>query len=135
SEISLDGAMTLDGGNLDANLAIVRLDGRGGTLDLDVVFRNDDDSIELGLALVEPENGVIANLLNIENRPAVTLTINGSGPVRALRTDLTLQANGQTALSGVAVVNQQAEGVAVAADLHGPLAPLIAEPYRPFFGA
>ncbi|MCR6671682.1 MAG: translocation/assembly module TamB domain-containing protein [Devosia ginsengisoli] len=135
SEISLDGAMTLDGGNLDANLAIVRLDGPGGTLDLDVVFRNDDDSIELGLALVEPENGVIANLLNIENRPAVTLTINGSGPVRDLRTDLTLQANGQTALSGVAVVNQQAEGVAVAADLHGPLATLIAEPYRPFFGA
>ncbi|QDZ11245.1 translocation/assembly module TamB [Devosia ginsengisoli] len=135
SEISLDGAMTLDGGSLDANLAIVRLDGPGGTLDLDVVFRNDDDSIELGLALVEPENGVIANLLNIENRPAVTLTINGSGPVRDLRTDLTLQANGQTALSGVAVVNQQAEGIAVAADLHGPLATLIAEPYRPFFGA
>lgn len=135
SEISLAGAMTLDGGNLDANLDIVRLDGPGGTLDLDVAFRNADDTIELGLALVEPENGVIANLLNIENRPAVTLTVNGSGPVRDLRTELSLQANGQTALSGVATVNQQASGIAVAADLRGPLATLIAAPYRPFFGA
>jgi translocation and assembly module TamB len=135
SEISLAGAMTLDGGNLDANLDIVRLDGPGGTLDLDVAFRNADDTIELGLALVEPENGVIANLLNIENRPAVTLTVSGSGPVRDLRTELSLQANGQTALSGVATVNQQAGGIAVTADLRGPLAMLIAAPYRPFFGA
>lgn len=135
SEISLAGAMTLDGGNLDANLDIVRLDGPGGTLDLDVTYRNADSSIDLALALVEPENGVIANLLNIENRPAVTLTLNGSGPVTDLRTELALEANGQTALSGVATVNQQAEGIAVAADLRGPLAMLIAEPYRPFFGA
>nr|WP_295892120.1 translocation/assembly module TamB domain-containing protein [uncultured Devosia sp.] len=135
SEISLAGAMTLDGGNLDANLDIVRLDGPGGTLDLDVKYANADSTIDLGLSLVEPEDGVIANLLNIENRPAVTLTLKGSGPVTDLRTDLTLQANGQTALAGVATVNQQADGIAVAADLRGPLATLIAEPYRPFFGS
>ncbi|HTO28186.1 MAG TPA: translocation/assembly module TamB, partial [Devosia sp.] len=134
SEISLAGAMTLDGGNLDANLDIVRLDGPGGTLGLDVAYRKADTSVDLGLSLVEPEDGLIANLLNIENRPAVTLTLNGSGPVTDLRTDLTLQANGQTALSGVATVNQQPDGIAVAADLRGPLATLIAEPYRPFFG-
>ena len=81
SEISLAGAMTLDGGNLDANLDIVRLDGPGGTLDLDVAFRNADDTIELGLALVEPENGVIANLLNIENR----IVVAGQWPDGAVR--------------------------------------------------
>lgn len=135
SEVSLAGSMRLDGGNLDTSLDIVRLDGPGGTLDLDVKYQNASNTIDLGLALVEPENGVIANLLNIENRPAVTLTLKGSGPVTELRTDLVLQANGQTALSGVATVNQQAEGIAVAADLRGPLAVLIAEPYRPFFGA
>ncbi|MGB3337192.1 MAG: translocation/assembly module TamB domain-containing protein [Devosia sp.] len=135
SEISLDGALTLDGGNLDANLNIVRLDGPGGTLDLDIVYRKGDNTIDLGLSLVEPENGVLANLLNIDGRPAVTLTLNGSGPVTQLRTELTMEANGQTALSGVATVNQQADGLAVAADLRGPLATLIAEPYRAFFGA
>ncbi|HEV7346177.1 MAG TPA: translocation/assembly module TamB domain-containing protein [Devosia sp.] len=135
SEISVAGAMTLDDGNLDANLDIVRLDGPGGTLDLDVAYSNADSSIVLDLALVEPENGVLANLLNIEGRPAVTLTLSGEGPVTDLRTELTLQANDQTALAGVATVNQQPEGIAVDVDLRGPLSTLIAEPYRPFFGA
>jgi translocation and assembly module TamB len=135
SEISLAGSMTLDAGNLDASLDIVRLDGPGGTLDLNVAYRKADNTIDLGLSLVEPENGVMANLLDIDGRPAVTLTLAGSGPVTDLRTDLELQANGQTALSGVATINQQAEGIAISADLRGPLATLIAEPYRPFFGA
>ena len=135
SEISLAGALTLEGGNLTTNLDIVRLDGPGGTLDLDVVYANAEKNIDLNLALVEPENGVIANLLNIDGRPAVTLTLKGSGAVTDLRTDLQLQANGQTALSGVATINQTPEGIAIATDLRGPLSTLIAETYRPFFGA
>jgi translocation and assembly module TamB len=135
SQISLAGAFTLEDGNLTTNLDVVRLDGPGGTLDLDVVYTGETNAIDLGLSLVEPENGVIANLLNIENRPAVTLTLNGEGPVSYLRTDLVLQANGQTALGGVATIQQQAEGFAVNADLRGPLSTLVAEQYRPFFGA
>lgn len=134
SEISLAGAFTLDGGNLTTNLDIIRLDGPGGTLDVDVAYTKADNVIDLGLSLVEPENGVIANLLNIEDRPAVTLQLTGQGPVADLRTDLILQANGQTALGGVATITQTEEGFAVAADLRGPLATLVAEPYRPFFG-
>lgn len=135
SEISLAGAFTLDAGNLDANLDIVRLDGPGGTLDLDAIYRREENTIDLGLSLVEPPNGLMANLLNIEGRPAMTLTLAGSGPVADLRTELTLQANERTALAGVATITQQPEGFAVAADLRGPLSTLIAEPYRPFFGA
>lgn len=135
SEISLAGAFTLDGGNLTTQLDIVRLDGPGGTLDLDVAYKKADNSIDLGLSLVEPENGVLANLLNIENRPAMTLSLKGSGPVADLRTELVLQANQQTALSGVATIKQESEGFAVSADLGGPLSTLLAEAYRPFFGA
>ncbi|KKC41087.1 hypothetical protein WH87_01400 [Devosia epidermidihirudinis] len=135
SEISLAGNFTLDGGNLQTKLDIVRLDGPGGTLDLGLDYKKADNSIDLDLSLVEPENGVLANLLNIENRPAMTLNVKGSGPVADLRTDLELQANQQTALSGVTTIKQQADGFAVAADLRGPLAMLLAESYRPFFGA
>ena len=135
SEISLNGAFTLEGGNLTTNLDIVRLDGPGGTLDLDVDYKKADNSVDLGLALVEPADGVIANLLNIENRPAMNLSLKGAGPVADLRTELVLRANQQTALSGVATVTQQPEGFAIAADLRGPLSTLMAEPYRPFFGA
>lgn len=134
SEVSVDGAFSLDGGNLNTNLDIVRLDGPGGTLNLDLAYTRGDNSIDLGLALVEPADGVLANLLNIENRPAVTLTLAGTGPVSDLRTTLELQANGQTALGGVATVRQQADGFAIDADLRGPLSTLMAEAYRPFFG-
>ena len=135
SEISLAGALALEGGNLTTNLDIVRLDGPGGTLDLDVAYAKAENNIDLNLSLVEPEDGVIANLLNIDGRPAVTLTLAGSGAVTDLRTELQLQANGQTALSGVATINQTGEGIAIATDLRGPLSTLIAETYRPFFGA
>jgi translocation and assembly module TamB len=134
SEVSLAGAFTLESGNLDTHLDIVRLDGPGGTLDLDLAYKGGDNSIDMRLALVEPADGVIANLLNIEGRPAVTLTLAGAGPVADLRTTLELQANGQVALSGATTVRQTGEGFAVDADLRGPLSTLMAEAYRPFFG-
>src|SRR5690606_6719898 len=135
SEISLTASMTLEGGNLDAVLDIERLDGPGGTLDLDAVYRRDGNTIDLGLSLVEPPNGVIANLLNIEGRPAVTLTLDGEGPVADLNTQMRLLANDREALAGTAIIAQQADGLAIDADLGGPLSTLMAAPYRPFFGA
>lgn len=135
SEISLAGAFTLQDGNLTTKLDVVRLDGPGGTLNLDLDYTKSDNAIDLALALVEPADGVIANLLDLDGRPAVNLNVAGKGPVADLRTELTLQADGQTALSGVATINQQAEGFAVAAELGGPLSTLVAAPYRPFFGA
>jgi len=135
SEISLNGNLKLDGGNLATALDIVRLDGPGGTLDIDVNYVRDNNEIDLGVALNEPANGVLANLLNIDGRPAMELTLAGKGPVADLRADLSLLANGQTALSGVSTITQTAEGFAVNADLGGPLSTLMAETYRPFFGA
>ncbi|UYO01183.1 MAG: translocation/assembly module TamB domain-containing protein [Devosia sp.] len=135
SEISLAGSMTLEGGNLDAALDIVRLDGPGGTLDLDVNYQRADSVVDLGLDLTEPADGVLANLLNIEGRPAMQLTLEGQGPINDLVAQMQVLADGQTALAGTATIAQQAEGMAITADLGGPLSTLIAEPYRDFFGA
>ncbi|MHA6297219.1 translocation/assembly module TamB domain-containing protein [Devosia sp. CAU 1758] len=135
SEISLAGSMALDGGNLDAVLDIARLDGPGGTLDLDVAYRREGNSIDLGLALVEPPNGVMANLLNIQDRPAMTLTLDGEGPVSDLTAQMRLLANEREALAGTARIAQGETGFAITADLGGPLSTLVAEPYRDFFGA
>lgn len=135
SEISLAGNLKLEGGNLDTQLDIVRLDGPGGTLNLDLAYTRESNEIDLGFDLNEPENGVLANLLSIEGRPAMQLTLAGKGPVADLRADLNLLANGQTALSGVATVSQTGEGFAIDTNLGGPLSTLIAEQYRPFFGA
>ncbi|WIY51979.1 translocation/assembly module TamB domain-containing protein [Devosia sp. YIM 151766] len=135
SEISLSGSMSLEGGNLDAVLDIERLDGPGGNLDLDVSYRREGNAIDLSLALVEPPNGVMANLLNIDGRPAMTLTLEGAGPVADLTAEMRLLADEREALAGTARIAQQPDGFAIAADLGGPLSTLMAAPYRPFFGA
>lgn len=135
SEISLNGSMLLEGGNLDAKLDVQRLDGPGGTLNLDVAYRKENSTIDLTLDLNEPPNGVMANLLNIEGRPAMQLKVAGEGPVANLDTQMDLLADGQTALSGTATVRQQSAGFDINAQLSGPLSRLIAEPYRPFFGS
>jgi translocation and assembly module TamB len=135
SEVSLAGNLKLEGGNLNTALDIVRLDGPGGALNLDVAYVHETNEIDLKLDLSEPENGVLANLLNVEGRPAMQLTLAGKGPVADLRADLTLLANGQTALAGVSTINQTADGFAIDANLGGPLSTLMAETYRPFFGA
>ncbi len=135
SEISLAGALTLEDGNLTTGLDIVRLDGPGGSLNLDVAYTRADNRIDLDLGLNEPANGVIANLLNIEGRPAMQLTLAGEGPVTDLVAEMQVLADGRTALSGTATVAQGADGIAINADLGGPLSTLMAEPYRPFFGA
>jgi len=135
SEISIGGRFTLDDGSLDADLDITRLDGPGGTLSTNIAYAGENQTIDLGLTLTEPPDGIIANLLNIEGRPEIALTINGSGPIANLRSELTLDAGGQRALSGLATINQVTEGFMVDANLGGPIAELVAAPYRPFFGA
>ncbi|MDC9824884.1 translocation/assembly module TamB domain-containing protein [Devosia sp. ZB163] len=135
SEISVEGNLRLEGGSLDTALDIVRLDGPGGRLDADIAYRKGDNTIDIGVTLTEPPNGILANLLNIEGRPEVALAITGSGPVADLRTTMTLDADGKRALTGEATLVQAADGLKVDADLGGPIGDLVAPAYRPFFGA
>ncbi len=134
SEISLAGSMVLDDGNLDADLDITRVDGPGGSLALDVTFSNETREIDLDLALVEPEDGIIANVLNIEGRPEIELGIAGAGALDDLDIDLTLDAAGQRVLSGRGTLDEMAEGLAITADLGGPLADILPAAYGEFFG-
>ncbi|MAN77375.1 MAG: translocation and assembly module protein TamB, partial [Rhizobiales bacterium] len=134
SEISLAGSMTLEGGAIDARLDIERLDGPGGTLDLDLQYANQTREIDLGLELIEPEDGIVANLLNIEGRPEIALGLQGAGPIDDLDIDLTFDADGNRILTGEGTLDQTAEGLAIAADLGGPLSTVLPAAYRDFFG-
>ncbi|MBN9317487.1 MAG: translocation/assembly module TamB domain-containing protein [Devosia sp.] len=135
SAISVDGSLRLEAGSLDTALNIVRLDGPGGKLDVAVAYKKAENSVDIGVTLTEPPNGILANLLNIEGRPEVALALKGSGPVNDLRTTMTLDAGGKRALEGVATLAQAAEGLQIQADLGGPIAGLMSPAYRPFFGA
>src|SRR5690606_17457516 len=135
STLSFEGRMRLEEGSLDTALEIERLDGPGGHLSLEAAFDNTTSRLDLDMALSEPQNGVIANLLNIEGRPPLDLTLAGAGPVDNLDLNLALAAAGEPALSGTARPRQQAEGTGFTLDLGGPTARLVPARFRSFFGA
>jgi translocation and assembly module TamB len=135
SELSLQGRLLLDHGTLDTALDIVRLDGPGGQLSLAATYSNETEILQLDLALSEPEDGVVANLLNIEGRPPIDLRVAGAGPISELDIELALDADQERVLTGTTVLRQQVEGLAFRSDLGGPIARLVPPHFRPFFGA
>ena len=135
SELSVEGRLRLEGGTLDTELAIRRLDGPGGQFALAAQYANDTRILDLDLSLQEPANGIVANLLSIEGRPPLSLTLAGSGPLDQLDITLALDAEGQRVLDGTANLRRQSEGIGFQTELSGPIARLIPERFRDFFGA
>ncbi len=111
SEISVGGRMELADGSLDTALDITRLDGPGGKLTLATTYANATRQINLDLALSEPANGVVANLLGVEGRPPMALAVKGAGPLENLDVALTLDANQQRVLTGQTELRRQPDGL------------------------
>jgi translocation and assembly module TamB len=135
SEISLGGSLKLEGGSLTSALDITRLDGPGGKLAANVGYTKADNSVDVAVTLTEPPNGIVANLLNIEGKPEIALSVTGKGPVDNLVTRMALDAGGKRALDGSATIAGVADGMSINADLGGPIGSLVAPDFRAFFGA
>lgn len=135
SEIAATGRLQLADGSLDTALNITRLDGPGGQLALTTTYANASRELNLDLALSEPANGVVANMLGVEGRPPMALALKGAGPLETLDLNLTLDADAQRVLTGTTKLRREADGLGFDANLEGPIARLIAPAYRDFFGA
>lgn len=135
SDISVAGSLSLAGGALDAKLDMKRLDGPRGNFKLALDYTPQDQVLAVDVQLAEPQNGVVANLLNIEGRPALALDVSGKGPIAGFNADLTFTADSQVILKGTSRIVRLAEGFSVVSDLGGPVADLLPAVYRPFFGA
>lgn len=134
SVLTVEGSLAIEGGSLDTSLSIVRLDGPGGRLTLDAQYANETQQLDIDVALREPENGVLANLLDIEGRPPLALTLAGSGPIDQLDLNMTLAADGAPVLEGTGRFRQRAGGLGFNVDVGGPIARIVPERFRPFFG-
>lgn len=135
SEISLSGSLKLEGGSLTSALDVTRLDGPGGKLAANIGYTKADNSVDVAVTLTEPPNGIVANLLNIEGKPEIALSVTGKGPVDKLVTSMALDAGGKRALAGSATIAGVADGLSINADLGGPIGTLVAPDFRAFFGA
>lgn len=134
SVLSLAGSLSLNNDALDADLAINRLDGPGGSLNLDVALASSE--LDMDVVLEEPADGVLANLLNIGGRPPVSLEIAGGGPLSDLAVTLDFQTDGQPVIAGEITSSRGFLASATVVDftLGGPLARVLPEEDRIFFG-
>jgi translocation and assembly module TamB len=131
--LSLTGALELAGGALDTDLALRRTDGPGGSFDLAAAFANDTRLLDLDLRLQEPEGGVVATLLDFEDRPAIDLRLQGAGPLDEVDIDFAFDAGGARIAGGQVALRAADAGQGFDAAFTGELAPVVPAPYRAFF--
>ena len=138
--VSLNGAMQLGGGEGTAKLAVARVDGKRGSFALDAAFSNETRNLKLDLTLDEAEGGLFANLVKLQDRPAVQAEIKGNGPLSNFAADIRLATAGQPRVTGrVSAASKpgpdNAPGTGFRLELTGDVASLLPPENRAFFGS
>ncbi len=139
-EARLQAAITLDGGEGSAALALDRTDGGPpGKVALTASYANGSRVLALDLEASEGAGGIAASLLGLPGTPDVDLTVKGNGPLEDYTADLRLVSDGAERLAGQVSVGIPGPEDATGAtrfklDLGGDLAPLFAPDYATFFG-
>ncbi|MCG6884639.1 MAG: translocation/assembly module TamB domain-containing protein [Silicimonas sp.] len=133
SELSLEGSLSLSGGNGDADLAITRLD-RQGEITLDAAFRNATEDLRIDLTMREGEGGILATLAGLPGAPPVDFTVSGDAPLSEFAADIRLATDGEDRLEGQVTVGDTEDARRILANIAGDIAPVFAPEYRDFFG-
>ncbi len=133
AELSATASARLDAIGMALEINAIRLDGAGGQVALAVEYTRTDATFAIDVSLQEPENGVIANALNLEGRPAVDARISGQGPLDDLAVVLAIDAAGATLIDGDLRIGQNEEGRTFVGQIDGQFAPLVPREYRGFF--
>lgn len=134
SQVSVTGKIILDEGSLDLDLAINRLDDVGGELKAIARYNGDAKSLFLDVDLNEPENGIIASLLNIPQNPPVRMRINGDAPLSELDVVLAFDVADERILDGNASFKNVQGGLRTIVNVNGPLSKILPERQHAFFG-
>lgn len=132
ARLKIDGAARLESGQLDARLNVNRQD-KPGSLQLAARFDDSTRQLAIDLELSEPEGGVVANALNVEDAPALTFKIAGEGPLSDFKADVSLVADSETLLSGTTRIADAGDGgLRFVTDVSGNIEPLVTSLYDPF---
>ncbi|MCG7495179.1 translocation/assembly module TamB domain-containing protein [Thalassobius sp. Cn5-15] len=135
--MQLDGALTLADGAAQGRLRLDRRDTITGHFDLQGSFDNASRHLTLDLLLNEGAGGLISQTLGLPDSPALTLALNGAGPLSDFNATTRLSTDGAQRVGGSLSLQQDPKTADVQrfeADLGGDLTPLFAPEYRAFFG-
>jgi len=129
---------TLNDDGLDLAFEAARTDGTRGSFDVTAVLARGEETLDLAVVLSEQEGGLIGDLLNIPDEPAIDMRITTTGPLDNLVTQLQLNTDGEERLVGQVDVITQGRSDdpdrRVIADIGGDLTAVILPQYRDFFG-
>ncbi|WP_273783220.1 translocation/assembly module TamB domain-containing protein [Bartonella sp. AU15XJBT] len=134
ADMSLEGNFTLASGNLDVDIVAHRLDAPGSFSVLTKISEN-NRTAKIDISADEPQNGILANVFNIEKRPALNLAIKGDGTFDDLVIKLSLEADHHSILDGHVILASVSEGHSFSTKLEGRLEPLIPAQYRHLFAS
>ncbi|WP_179378511.1 translocation/assembly module TamB domain-containing protein [Jannaschia marina] len=132
--LTLDASAQLADGSGQAAIRAERVDGVTGNFDIAAAFDAETEGLSIDLAVSEAQNGIAATLLQLPGRPAIDLTVDGTGPLDAFTADIVLASDGAERLSGQVELSGTEAGRAFAVDLGGDVTSLFAPRYQDFFG-
>ena len=127
----LAGTGTASLGNPSEGLNL-RLDA-AGTLTARLALRPQTERLDLTLSVHEPENGILANALNIPDQPPVSFDVNGSGTLDAFTAQLVFDAGAGIGATGSARLQRQADARLLSLDLAAHIEGLLPDPAAAVF--
>ncbi|WP_136634562.1 translocation/assembly module TamB domain-containing protein [Pseudooceanicola onchidii] len=131
---TFDGNALLDDSHLATTLTLDRVD-RDGRIAVELDLQPEENQLVLNIAAEEPENGITARILDLPGRPALSLNVDGSGPLDDFTADIRLTSDGADRLAGSVTLRGDEEGAqSFAADVGGDLTALLLPQAREFLG-
>lgn len=136
--ISLDGTASIENGAGQAQLSVRRIDEGTGEMTFDASFANETRALALSFRLTEAAGGIVANLLNLPDRPSVDLQVAGDGTLEDFAAEISLKTGGEDNLNGQVILGAPPDAEAgtrvFSFDLSGDMRPLVQPKYREFLG-
>lgn len=136
---SINGSANLADGEGAIDIALVRVDGKQGSVRLNAGFENETRRLYLDFNIEEQQGGLVASLSGMPGQPELKLNINGDAPLSDFTAQLSLKTDDVDRLTGTVELRDEpattgAAAQVIAADLSGDIAVLFLPDYRNFFG-
>ncbi len=128
AELTATGSAKLTPEALATALEIYRQD-RAGSLSAKLRLDPKADVLTADVKLEEPAGGLVAELLQLRGRPAVALTLSGTGPLDKWRATMEMQAGGRRVLAGGMSVTRAQSAYQIAAEFSAALQTVVPQDY------
>lgn len=136
AEFAVTGSASLDGGAADIVFNLDRIDGKTARIKLDAGYDPSSRILSVDLSAEEAADGIVARLIDIPDRPSLSLTVQGQGNIEAFESVIALSTDGQPRINGsVVILAPETEAKwDVRVDIQGDPTPVMPDTMHDFFG-